>query len=1419
MNTRLNIEKLDGNIVQRHGGSKQVGFKQLGLGVKTGVHGVHDEKLAQRRLEDKQPEEKTNTDCLVKEQDKEYQTGRKIKTDNVFDSCNERSTQQCVKSGVAKHLGVVGIQQQNGLVDETNVTLFAKVVLYRNIGFNESGEYKKIFIGVGVGTGSMQVLQGVEFEVEPQEDHTFEVEPHGNVDHVEGSQEVQTHDLMDYQLARDREQHLAYELFGYREDIAYEVIFKWKSGLKDDMDARSDVYVLNNSCRKCSNNSNGYYWAYTPGMFIHLFLYIDDVVFSCGCKAEIWATKGLLDKAKGNVLGMKIVRDQSGYTLRVSQSRFYNGKLVQTLLGGHSILLLEGSLSGDCDVEKNGKWSCIYAVGIQEYQMVCTRLDIASADHMKARSTTEAGYMTFTDAWKKKIWLKGLLTKSRYELRLVAGIATGCLDEGGTWTQVTTLLGVAECTSYAIAADLSEMELKKILIEKMEGNNEDERMMIRKDPPLDQTGGLKDKKKEVSRHQLALHLKKQPRVQADLPQAKETTFIGSCLEHNSASCSRRARQTDARSSFNELFDTPIDFSNFIMNRLNVDTLTPDLLAGPTYELMRGSCNSLTELEYHLEEVYKATTDQLDWVNPEGQQLSETFNFSNNDYSSLTRKQTPLSIIVMTMATTIEQQTVLDESIVPSTKRAFQVTADVPEIYMQEFWATAKLHHNSIRFKINTRKSVLDLEAFREMLHISLRIPNQPFADLPTKEEILEFLRDDALFSTIKVVSRHQTTQQYGAILPIELTTAEIRNSKAYKEYHACAMGEAAPKPKVSARKKKGDFASSTTPPTLTPTTTVKSAPRLSATAKGKQPSRATTPVELTDVQRTEVEQLKNVLKRSRQETHISQQSGSSTDEGTGSKPGVPDVPSDDSEEELSWKSSDDEDVGSHEEGKKSDESDDDRDEGSDDDYEETVKAGAGKDDDDDDDEDNDDNEEEEELAKMMTRIKRLVKAAIRTPEENEEESNDEEEQDLRRSKEARIQEEEDADELYRDVNINQGRGLQVTQNVEDTHVTLTSVNPDGPQESSSMSSFVSSMLNPISDVGVESIFTMTSSPIVSLETSTPIMTPSTIATITTSGEAPIPPPTIPSIILENLPTFNLAFRFKERLRSLETSFSEYRKTSQFADVVSVIPGIVHQYMTQQMKEAVREAVQIQTDRLQDSLQRENDEFLRNIDENIKKVLKGLVKNQVKEQVSRILPRIKESMNATLEAEVLTRSSQSSRTSYAIAADLSEMELKKNLLEKMEGNKSIQRSDEQRNLYKALVEAYEADKAILDTYRDSTILKRRREDDDQEGPSAGSNRGSKRQKEGGDILILESLLNNDPEPLSNQKDFFSTLHKDLKVVEPKNQSFEDEPPEVELKELPPHLEYTFLGDNRKWPVIIAKDLSSNEKTALINVLKT
>ncbi|GKF30917.1 hypothetical protein Tco_0100715, partial [Tanacetum coccineum] len=79
------------------------------------------------------------------------------------------------------------------------------------------------------------------------------------------------------------------------------------------------------------------------------------------------------------------------------------------------------------------------------------------------------------------------------------------------------------------------------------------------------------------------------------------------------------RNKDPCESFNELVDTPLDFSAFMLNRLKVDTLTPELLAGPTFELKKGSCKSLVELEYFFEEVYKETTDQPDWNNPKGQQ--------------------------------------------------------------------------------------------------------------------------------------------------------------------------------------------------------------------------------------------------------------------------------------------------------------------------------------------------------------------------------------------------------------------------------------------------------------------------------------------------------------------------------------------------------------------------------------------------------------------------------------------------------------------------------------------------------------------------------------------------------------------------------------------------------------------------------
>nr|GEZ10452.1 reverse transcriptase domain-containing protein [Tanacetum cinerariifolium] len=92
---------------------------------------------------------------------------------------------------------------------------------------------------------------------------------------------------------------------------------------------------------------------------------------------------------------------------------------------------------------------------------------------------------------------------------------------------------------------------------------------------------------------------------------------------------------------------------------------------------------------------------------------------------------------------------------------------------------------------------------------------------------------------------------------------------------------------------------------------------------------------------------------------------------------------------------------------------------------------------------------------------------------------------------------------------------------------------------------------------------------------------------------------------------------------------------------------------------------------------------------------------------------------------------------------------------------------------------------------------------------------------GDILLLEAFLNDDPSlPPPTQGNYMPEVRKELKICDAKSdKSSIDEPPEVELKDLPPYLEYAFLEGDDKFPVIITKDLSVEEKTALITVLKS
>ncbi|GKC75825.1 hypothetical protein Tco_1126599, partial [Tanacetum coccineum] len=278
--------------------------------------------------------------------------------------------------------------------------------------------------------------------------------------------------------------------------------------------------------------------------------------------------------------------------------------------------------------------------------------------------------------------------------------------------------------------------------------------------------------------------------------------------------------------------------------------------------------------------------------------------------------------------------------------------------------------------------------------------------------------------------------------------------------------------------------------------------------------------------------------------------------------------------------------------------------------------------------------------------------------------------------------EDQGNEEVKDTNTDLDGRDKVMTDVEDTHVTLTPVNPDGQQQSSSVSSgFVSSMLNPNQDTGVDDIFRQHTEATSLIDTNvTAIMEPFFTEQI---NRPPTPhpiiiqpqqlpiltPATTTSSSLQNLPNFASLFGFDHRLKALEDNFSELRQSNQYAEALSSIPSTVEQYLANKMQEAVDVAVQLKYERIREESSTANQQFLESIDDGMKKI----IKEQVKKEVSKIIPKVEKLVTEQLESEVLVRSSKEANTSHAVAANLSELELKKILIDKMEANNSINRS--------------------------------------------------------------------------------------------------------------------------------------------------
>nr|GFA53221.1 retrotransposon protein, putative, Ty1-copia subclass [Tanacetum cinerariifolium] len=239
---------------------------------------------------------------------------------------------------------------------------------------------------------------------------------------------------------------------------------------------RFDEYMLSNELKRSSYDICVYYKSYAPGEYIYLFLYVDDMLIACKSKAAIGSTKFLLKKefdmkdlreAK-KILGMEIVRDQSGKILRVSQFEYVsmilnnfkidNRKSVKMPLGGHFKLSLKDCPVKDFDVERMSKVPYANAVRSLMYLMVCTRPDIAYAISVVSRYLANLG----KNHWEAEKWILKYLrdyAKDLHKGRSITGytfLVHGCVVSWNATLQHVVALSTTEAEYMALTVAVKE---------------------------------------------------------------------------------------------------------------------------------------------------------------------------------------------------------------------------------------------------------------------------------------------------------------------------------------------------------------------------------------------------------------------------------------------------------------------------------------------------------------------------------------------------------------------------------------------------------------------------------------------------------------------------------------------------------------------------------------------------------------------------------------------------------------------------------------------------------------------------------------------------------------------------------------------------------------------------------------------------
>ncbi|GJT72770.1 hypothetical protein Tco_1032056 [Tanacetum coccineum] len=570
------------------------------------------------------------------------------------------------------------------------------------------------------------------------------------------------------------------------------------------------------------------------------------------------------------------------------------------------------------------------------------------------------------------------------------------------------------------------------------------------------------------------------------------------------------------------------------------------------------------------------------------------------------------------------------------------------------------------------------------------------------------LKDDYLINTLRFVSRKEASQIYGAVLPECLTSPEMKESKAYKTYFGHATGVVSSirsrkiQGKLSKLKKDSDLIPVDEEPvtkgkrvkrsvkkslTKPATGIVIKEPPIETKYKGKEKEKVDVAhgkgIELlSEVALTEKAQLKEVRKKSLRDFHKTHPKGSGTgvenppsvekitptitSEGTGDKLGVPDVTKDDSTESESESWGNDED---------------------------------------------DSNNEQE--------------ASDEGKEEEVDQENEYEDDEI----------ESDEDKGMDDTTDQFDDDTTQEQVVEDDHVTISTVmkKTEVPATSSSRSSdlalkFLNFLDIPHTDAEIVSpldvhvhhevsrtqALTLLIIPVSVITKSSPVYTniPQSLQTFT-----PLPilttPTSLPTIEATNpLSTFfdfASVFRFNDRITALEKEVAELKKDPLHTQVTT----LVDEHLNTRLGET-------------------RDEFMKFLSES----LTTRMKEQVKDQLPQILPKevsnfappvIEKLIKESRDEVTLAKVSSQPQSTYETASTLTEFELRKILLDKMEKSESYLTAPEHRDCYDGLKKYYALEKDCFYSYDVYSLKRGRKDKDKDEDPFDGSDQGLKKRK--------------------------------------------------------------------------------------------